>query len=151
MPLRERAGELLLGLIFLGAGLFWVLQAVRLPLWDGFAPASGFMPLIFGVLLVALAAAATAVSVLTAAAPEQPSEPVQKVLLVLLALVAGVAGIENAGFCASTFLVMLFLYRVVERHALVASVLAATGTAIMLTVIFRHLLGGPRPPRPWGL
>lgn len=151
MPSRERAGELLLGLIFVGAGLFWVYQALKLPLWEGFAPSSGFLPLIFGMLLAALAAVAVAVDFLV---PQEEAadevSPVRRTLYVILVMIAAVAGIEMAGFAASVFLAMLFLYVVVERHAILASLLTSGGTAAMLTLIFRNWLGVPLPAGPWG-
>lgn len=150
MPLRSRIGELVLGLVFIGAGLFWVHQALQMRQWDGFAPGSGLLPLIYGILLVALAAVAVAVDLITDRESDEAKEPVQKPLLVLLATAAGVLGIEFAGFAVSVFLAALFLYAVIERHALVPAVLASIGTAGVLTVVFRNWLGVPLPSGPWG-
>ena len=55
-------GELLLCLVFIGIGVFWIAVAADMSMWDGFAPASGFLPLVYGVLLAGLAIAATLVS-----------------------------------------------------------------------------------------
>lgn len=151
MPLRTRAGEVLLGLVFIAAGLFWIHQALKMRLWEGFAPASGFLPLIYGMLLVVLAAAAVVGDLLAPAKDDADDrQPIGRVGLVLLAIAAGAAGIETAGFAASVFLAVLFLYAVVERLALLASVLAALGTALVLTVVFRNWLGVPLPAGPWG-
>lgn len=151
MLTRERAGELLLGLVFVGAGVFWVYQALKLPLWDGFAPASGFVPLIFGILLTALAAVAVAVdALLPREGSTDETSPVRSTLLVILAMIAAASGIEVAGFAASVFLATLFLYVVVERHSMLASLLASGGTAAVLTVVFRNWLGVPLPAGPWG-
>lgn len=148
---RERAGELLLGLVFVGAGVFWVHQALKLPLWEGFAPSSGFLPLIFGVLLSVLAAVAIAVDVLLPREePDAEPAPVRRTVMVILAMIAAVAGIEAVGFAASVFLAMLFLYVVVERHSILVSLLASGGIAAMLTVVFRSWLGVPLPAGPWG-
>jgi putative tricarboxylic transport membrane protein len=143
-------GELLLCAVFIGAGIFWIAVAAGMPMWDGFAPTSGFLPLVYGVLLTALAAAATAVDVLSGRDEDTQHAPIGRPLLVLLALSAGVAGIEIAGFAVSMFLAMLFLFRIVERRSLIASLLAAAGTALVLTVVFRRWLGVPLPSGPWG-
>lgn len=151
MRLRARVGELLTGLVFVGAGLFWIHQALKLRLWDGFAPSSGFLPLIYGVLLVALAAAAVAFDLLASrGGDDEERQPVRRPLLVLAAVATGVLGVEYAGFAASTFFTVLFLYAVVERHAPLPALAASLGTAVVLTVVFRNWLGVPLPSGPWG-
>jgi hypothetical protein len=70
--------------------------------------------------------------------------------MVLLAVAAGAAGIETAGFFASMFVMMLFLFRVAEKRPLLSSLLAAAGTALFLTLVFRTWLGVPLPAGPWG-
>lgn len=150
MGLRARAGELLLGLIFIGAGAFWIHQALKMRLWDGFAPGSGFLPLAYGIVLVALAAAAMAEDYFTSKDDDEEKQPVGRPLLVLLAMAAGVLGIEFAGFAASIFLATLFLYAVVERQPILMALLASAGTAVVLTVVFRGWLGVPLPSGPWG-
>lgn len=148
--LRALSGELALCLIFIGIGVFWIAVAAGMPMWDGFAPASGFMPLIYGALMAILAIAATVVDVLGGRGEAEGQAPVGRSLLVLLALAAGVAGIEVAGFAVSMFLAMLFLFRVAERLPLGASLAASAGTALVLTVVFRTWLGVPLPSGPWG-
>ncbi|MEQ1613489.1 MAG: tripartite tricarboxylate transporter TctB family protein [Hyphomicrobiaceae bacterium] len=143
-------GELALSLIFIGAALFWVLVALGLPMWEGFAPSSGFMPLIYGILMAAFAIAAIAVEVLGAGESGEPLPPVGRPVMVLLALAAGVAGIEVAGFAVSMFLAMLFLFRVAERRPILKSLAASAVTAAVLTLVFRIWLGVPLPSGPWG-
>lgn len=150
MKLRAAWGELLLCLAFAGAGIFWVAIALGMQLWDGFAPASGFLPLIYGVLLIVLATLATLFDVLGGPAAAETPGPVDRPLLVLAALAAGVAGIELIGFCASMFLAMLFLFRFAEKRSLTASLATAAGSALALVLIFRTWLGVPMPVGPWG-
>jgi putative tricarboxylic transport membrane protein len=150
MKLRAIGGELVLCLVFVGTGIFWIAVAVGMPMWDGFAPASGFLPLVYGLLLTLLAIAATVVDVASTADDAEQARGSHRPLVVLLALSAGVAGIETAGFFASMFLAMLFLFRVAESHALIASIAASAGSALVLTLVFRTWLGVPLPAGPWG-
>ena len=57
MQNRVASGELVLAAFFVALGLMWVGAAIRMPLWEGFAPQSGFMPLWYGILLVGLTVA----------------------------------------------------------------------------------------------
>jgi hypothetical protein len=150
MKLRAIRGELALCSIFIATGIFWVAVAAGLPMWDGFAPATGFLPLVYGILLAVLGIAATVADVLSATAGGEAKSPVGRPLMILLALAAGVAGIESAGFFASMFLAMLFLFRVAERLPVVASLAASAGAALVLTLVFRTWLGVPFPAGPWG-
>lgn len=152
MRLKIPAGELVLGAVFVGTGLFWAAVAAGLPMWDGFAPATGFLPLTYGALLAILGIAATFADAAPAgdATDERREAPMGRPLLILLALAAGVAGIESAGFFAAMFLSMLFLFRVVERLPLVSSVAVSAASAFVLTVVFRTWLGVPFPAGPWG-
>lgn len=150
MNLRAFGGEFVLCLVFIVTGLFWIAVAAGMPIWEGFAPSSGFLPLVYGVLLALLALAATLVDVLSSAKEDEPKNEIGRSLLVVLALAAGAAGIETAGFLMSMFLAMLFLFRVVERQSLIASLAASAGSAIVLTLVFRTWLGVPLPAGPWG-
>lgn len=143
-------GELALCTIFIATGAFWVAGASGLPLWEGFAPATGFLPLVYGVLLAVLGIAATAVDVLSADGDAEAKSPPGRPLMIVLALAAGVAGIETAGFFASMFLSMLFLFRVAERLPMVTSAGVAAGSSLVLTLVFRTWLGVPLPAGPWG-
>ena len=150
MNRRAIWGELALCSIFIATGIFWVAVAMGLPMWEGFAPATGFLPLVYGVLLALLGIAATAADVLSAAGDGEAKSPVGRPLMILLALAAGVAGIESAGFFVSMFLAMLFLFRVAERLPVVSSLAVSAGSALVLTLVFRTWLGVPFPAGPWG-
>ena len=150
MRLRDLAGELVLCAVFIATGALWVAIAAGMPIWDGFAPASGFLPLVYGILLGTLAVAATFVDVVGRRSGNETRPPVGRPLMIILAIAAGAAGIETAGFFASMLLAMLFLYRVAERLPLVSSVVTATATSGGLTLVFRSWLGVPLPAGPWG-
>jgi hypothetical protein len=150
MRVRAAPGEIILALAFVAVGGFWIYSALKLPLWEGFAPASGFLPLIYGVLLMALASSALLLEAQPTEDGAEPAGPIGRPLLVIGALAAGIAGVEPAGFAAAMFLMMLFLFKVAVRLPLVPSVLAAAGAAAVLVLVFRSWLGVPLPKGPWG-
>ncbi len=150
MRLKAAPGEILLGLAFIGVGAFWIAAALKLPMWEGFAPASGFLPLIYGVLLIGLSAAALLVEARSAEHAGEASAPIGRPMIVIASLAAGVAGLETAGFAVSMFLTMFFLFKAAEKLPLLPSLLASSGTAAVLTLLFRTWLGVPLPKGPWG-
>jgi|SRR5688572_4211380 len=137
--MRLVKGELVLALFFVVTGGLWIARAARMPMWEGFAPDSGFLPLIYGILLTGLALAA-----LLQSGPAAPQE-LRKPLLVLAALTAAVAALPFAGFAISVFLLLLFLYGFVERLPWLAATLVSAATTGALYVVFRTWLGVPLP------
>jgi putative tricarboxylic transport membrane protein len=136
-------GELALALVFVALGGLWVAKALRMSLWDGFAPDSGFLPLIYGFLLAGLALAVVARLVL-AGAPAAEGD-VRKPLLVLAVLIAAVSALPFAGFALSVFLLLAFLYAVVERLPVVTSLLVSAAITGGLYLVFKTWLGVPLP------
>ncbi|MGH8633906.1 MAG: tripartite tricarboxylate transporter TctB family protein [Burkholderiales bacterium] len=149
MRSRVAPGEVALALLFAAVGIVWIVGALALPLWEGFAPNMGFMPLIYGCLLVGLSAAAIASLVLTGQGEVQ-RPPVGKPILLLAALTAAIIGMATAGFGLSIFLMLSFMHGVVERRPVLASLLVAAGTTVILILIFATWLGVPLPRGPWG-
>jgi hypothetical protein len=149
MRIRAVAGELGLALVFATIGIVWVAVASGLPLWEGFAPQSGFMPLIYGLALIGFSAMIAGTRII---APDAPParEPVSKPLLVLAALAAAVVGLEAAGFGIAVFALLTFLFVVVERLPVLASSLTAASTTAALILLFRAWLGVPLPKGPLG-
>lgn len=139
MSIWRAKGELLLALLFAALGGLWVARAARMPMWEGFAPDSGFLPLIYGILLAGLALA-----VLLERGPAPPQE-LRKPLLVLAALTAAVAALPFAGFAISVFLLLLFLYGFVERLPWLAATAVSAATSGALYVVFKIWLGVPLP------
>lgn len=136
-------GELVLALVFAALAALWIAKGATMPLWQGFAPDSGFLPVIYGVLLFVLA---TAVLVqLVAAKVARPGEAIRKPLVILGALVATVAALPFAGFAISVFALLLFLYAAVERLPMFASVAVSGATTGALYLIFKTWLGVPLP------
>jgi putative tricarboxylic transport membrane protein len=140
---RLAKGELGLALFFVVLGILWIVRAATMPLWDGFAPASGFMPLWYGVIVVGLAAVIGANLILRNVPAVE--EPVGKPLVVLCVLTASIVGLELIGFAPSVFLMVLALFVAVERLPLARSVLVAAGTTAVLYLVFKTWLGVPLP------
>lgn len=147
---RPAPGEVVLAVFFAVLGLVWIVAALRMPLWEGFAPQSGFMPLWYGILLTALAVVILA-NLFMQKAPANAEPPIRKALVVLAALAAGIAGLEVVGFGPSIFLLLLALFVVVEKLPILRSILVAAGTAAVLFLIFRTWLGVTLPIGPLGI
>lgn len=143
--MRLLRGELALALLFAALGGLWVARAAGMPWWEGFAPDSGFLPLIYGVLLLGLVLAVIA-QVLAAPAPAgAPGESIRKPLVVLAALAASVAALPFAGFAISVFALLLFLYARVERLPFLTSAAVSGVTTGVLYLVFKTWLGVPLP------
>jgi hypothetical protein len=144
MEIRAAKGELLLALIFAATGGLWIAVSLGLPLWQGFAPESGFLPLVYGGLLTGLSLIILADLVLGGGV-NGPQENLRKPLLLLAALTAAVAGLEVAGFSASIFLLLMVLYAVIERLPLLTSTVVSAATTGALYLIFKTWLSVPLP------
>jgi hypothetical protein len=146
---RIAIGELVLAAFFVVLGLLWVGTAIRMPLWEGFAPQSGFMPLWYGITLIGLTGVVLVNLFLDKDA--KPEEPIGKPLIVLVVFAAAIAGMEPMGFGPAIFLMLLFLFVLVERLAILPSVLVAAGTTAVLFLIFRTWLKVTLPTGPLGI
>src|SRR6266508_188365 len=113
MKSRLVVGEVLLTLFFAALGIVWIVVALRMPLGEGFAPQSGFMPLWDGVILTGLAA--VILVNLFMQNDGKAEQPIGKALIVLAALFVAIGALEPAGFGPSVFLFLLFLFVVLER------------------------------------
>jgi Tripartite tricarboxylate transporter TctB family len=149
MKLAALKGELAFAALFAVVGLVWIVGSFELPFWAGFAPDSGFLPLVYGVLLLGLSVAVI-VGLFTSPPNTAEREPLRKSFLILGTLVVGVASISFLGFAIPLFGMMLFMYGYVERLPIVKSVLASAVTTGVLVLIFEHWLKIPLPLSPWG-
>lgn len=150
MPSRPAPGEIGLALLFAVLGILWIVAAARMPLWSGFVPQSGFMPLWYGITLTALAAAILA-NLFLNREPGKKEEPVGKALIVLAALAAAIVGLELIGFAPSIFLLLLVLFAAVERLPIVRSLVVATAVTAVLFLIFSTWLRVALPVGPLGI
>src|SRR5688572_3484143 len=101
---RIAIGELVLAAFFVVLGLLWIGTAIRMPLWEGFAPQSGFMPLWYGITLIGLTGVVLVNLFLDKDA--KPEEPIGKPLIVLAVFAAAIAGLEPMGFGPAIFLML---------------------------------------------
>jgi hypothetical protein len=151
MGSRPALGEIALATAFAAVGVFWMATAASMPLWDGFAPGSGFLPLVYGGLLTVLAGGVVAAGMLVGKRNEGGArEPVRKPAMVAGLLACGAASVELLGFVAAIFAMLFLLYAVVERRPLMLSLIVSGLTATILSVVFRSWLGVPLPLGPWG-
>ena len=142
-------GDVGLALIFGGIGAIWMFGSLRLPFWEGFAPQSGFLPFVYGVLLAGLAVGTLANG--AAASASSDDQTTGKPLAVLAALAAAVVGVEPAGFGVAVFLLLAFLFAAVERLPVLRSLIVAGAPTAVLVLIFRTWLGVPLPVGPLGI
>ena len=147
---RIAPGELALALFFVLLGGLWIAAALRMPLWQGFVPQSGFMPLWYGVTLAGLAAAIVA-RIFLEKEKQRVEEPVGKALVVIAVLAATIVGFSLIGFAPSVFLLLLVLFTAVERLPVVRSIAVAAAVTALLFLIFRTWLGVPLPVGPLGI
>lgn len=150
MLTRPAPGEVLLALFFAVLGILWIVAAARMPLWAGFVPQSGFMPLWYGITLTALAAAILA-NLFLNRVPGKAEEPIGKALIVLTALAAAIVGLNLIGFAPSIFLLLLVLFAAVERLPIVRSLVVAAAVTAVLFLVFRTWLRVALPVGPLGI
>jgi putative tricarboxylic transport membrane protein len=143
-------GDVGLALLFAGLGVVWLIGSLGLPFWEGFAPQSGFLPFFYGLLLTGLALAILLGAFLDRDNPFG-EQPIGKPLAILLALTAAAVGVEPAGFGVAVFLLLVFLFAVLERLPVLRSLIVAGATTAALILIFRTWLAVPLPAGPLGI
>jgi putative tricarboxylic transport membrane protein len=139
--------------VLLLVGLAAFVQGRGLPFGSIAAPGPGFFPRV-----VAAALAVVAILLLSRAlaARQEPAgssvPPDARIRLtaVVGALFAFTAVLEPLGFLAATFLLMVVLFRVVERHRWTIVVAESAAAAVASHVLFKTWLGVRLPPGPWG-
>lgn len=136
MRIRIAPGELALALFFALLGALWIVAALRMPLWSGFVPDSGFMPLWYGAVLVGLA-----VAIVCFSRERKPEEPLGKPLVVIAAVAAAILGFDLVGFAPAIFLLLLVLFAAVERLPLGRSLVVAAAVTAVLYLVFKTWLG----------
>lgn len=150
MKLRIEGGDLFLSLTFAALGLVWVMGAADLPLWDRETPGPGFLPMVFGVLLLGFAGLSAVQSVFAPTEPAEDQGGFRKPLMVLLISALAVSALQTLGFVLTIFAMLLALYALVERKPLVSAFVAAVAVTGALHVIFVVWLKVALPLGPFG-
>jgi putative tricarboxylic transport membrane protein len=136
-------------IIFSGAV---AVEAWRLGFGSFVRPGPGFVPFLAAVVMGGLAIVALFQSILerSAAAAERifPHREILRILLMIAALIVYVLFWNSLGFVATTFLLLLFLYRVVEplrwRTVFITTVLTLAATYFLFSTLL-----GARLPIGW--
>lgn len=142
-----RGGEGILPAALVAMGVYWVIEAVRLGIWNRLLPGSGLMPLIYGSLLVVFA-----LCVLYAIGQEDGEEtgPVRKPLLLVGLLILTVLGFPLLGGTVSLFLLIAVIYTAIERLPVARAVTVAACTSAVFYLVFDRWLSVALPHGPWG-
>ncbi len=141
-------------LLMLSGYVIW--EASQMPPSATFGPGAGFLPFWLGVILTALAA------ILLVSAVQRPATekdrgsvfPGKQALLsisgVMIGLAAYISLIEVLGYLLDTFLLVLFLMKVVERERWRLSLIVSVCTTVGLFVTFQLLLQITLPSNMFG-
>jgi len=134
-------------------GIAATIDAQTLPFGSVTRPAAGFFPLCLAVALT-LVAAGVLVRSLGARADEiavaAPRGRPVRAAATLAALLAYALVLEPVGFVVATFVLLAFLFRVIEPQPWPVALGGAAATAVAGHVLFRLGLGVRLPLGPWG-
>lgn len=148
---RERVAAAVLLLV----GLAGAFEARRLSIGEVSRPGPGFFPFYLGVALavVALALLARSLARRAPAAPPPGGEPLRraKAVWTLLAGVAYAFLLEPLGFLVTTFLLLFFLFTVIEPKRWTTAVALSALTALATWIVFKLWLGVQLPGGVWRL
>lgn len=148
MKLQAIKGELAFAAFFAAVGLVWIVKAMSYPIWTGFAPDSGFLPIVYGVLLLLLSAGVMAMLVLNPPL-EVEREPLAKSFKLLGILILTVASLGFLGFAIPLFLMMFAMFAFVERLPVVRSAIISAAVTGFFLLVFQYWLKIPVPITPW--
>src|SRR5690606_28200823 len=137
MKLQAIKGELAFAAFFAAVGLVWIVKAMSYPIWTGFAPDSGFLPIVYGVLLLLLSAGVMAMLVLNPPS-EVEREPLAKSFKLLGILILTVASLGFLGFAIPLFLMMFAMFAFVERLPVVRSAIISAAVTGFFLLVFQY-------------
>ena len=142
--------DLVIGIVFVGLGVFLFFGVWSLPEFGPTAPGAGFLPRIIAVLFVILGAALAIKQFgRKARAKGRPEGEIGRFnwrVLPVFALLVVVAFIYvPAGFLISAFVIMAALVFGLERKFTLAAILTVVLVPVAFWELFYHLLGVPLP------
>lgn len=148
---RERVAAAALLLV----GLAGAFEARRLSIGEVSRPGPGFFPFYLGLALavVALALLARSLARRAPAAPPPGGERLRrgKAAGTLLAGVAYAFLLEPLGFLVTTFLLLLFLFTVIEPKRWTTALALSVLPALAMWIVFKLWLGVQLPGGAWSL
>ncbi|MBI2203914.1 MAG: tripartite tricarboxylate transporter TctB family protein [Candidatus Rokubacteria bacterium] len=135
-------------------GIAAVVQARTLPFGSITRPAAGFFPMCLAVGLTLVAAAVLVRSFRERHEPTANAEAsagrFARGAATLVALLVYAFALDAVGFGVATFLLITFLFRVIEPHRWIVALGGAAVTVAVTHVVFRIWLGVRLPIGPWG-
>jgi hypothetical protein len=134
-------------LIFVVFALVAFQQAGKLPFGKVNAPGAGFFPSVLAALLAIISFTGLIETLRRSGADEkhEPAAVWRKTFLTIMSLLIFAAIFEFAGYLVTTFLLILFLLRAVERKSWVQAGAVALCAALASYIVFGLLLGAPLP------
>ena len=135
----------------LALALVAVHESSKLPAGTVHAPGPGFFPWWTSLALLVLAGVLLIQTLVSRAAPEtgQARGGVVRVAALLAVLGAYAVGLEPAGYPLCTFLLVLFMLRVIAVYRCPIALALAVGVAGGSYVVFALWLRVPLPPGQW--
>jgi hypothetical protein len=137
--------------LLLGLAAIW--EARKLPLGSVARPGPGFFPYYLAIAL-ALVGAALVVQALRQPAPRPAgaagSRQRWKAAACLGALVIYALSLESLGFLPGTFLLLIFLFTIIEPQGWVIAIGGSAVTAVLVYLVFKVWLGVQLPIGLWG-
>ncbi len=151
-----KKAEMITGIVLLVLSGLVIWGALQMPPSASFGPGAGFLPFWLGVLLTVLATILF-VSAWKRPANDKEAEPVfpgKQALFAIASVLVGVAVyislIDTLGYLVDTFLLIVFLMKVVEREKWPLTLTISVVTTGTLYVVFQVLLKITLPSSTFG-
>jgi len=151
-----KKAEMITGVVLLVLSGLVIWGALQMPPSASFGPGAGFLPFWLGVLLAVLATILF-VSAWRRQATDQDNQrifPGKQALFAIASVLVGVAVyislIDTLGYLVDTFLLILFLMKVVEREKWPLTLTIALVTTVVLFIVFQILLKITLPSNMFG-
>ena len=132
-------------LVIVTFSLAFTIEASKMPLFEGQSPGPGFVPLMVGILTLALSGALVFQSVMMNAGKAnvpfmKNREGLRDILIITVSLFAYAGCIYLLGFSITTFLFLFTLLKVVGKYKYQFSLTVSAITTIVLYAIFQYWL-----------
>jgi putative tricarboxylic transport membrane protein len=138
--------------VLVAFGVVALQQATHLRIGSIVRPGPGFFPVVLaaGFTLVCVALAVRAFRSRIASDPVAASLSFRKMGATIAALFVYALVLERVGFVVSTFALLLFFFRGLERQRWTVALAGSIVTACVTYLVFKVWLHVQLPPGPWG-